>query len=73
MQYSGSMQPFVRTSVEKLSRYTPSSRGSCQGCPVGVGGTSGCYTKHTLDQFQQLGLDHQRAIKLAQQEGFKKF
>eukprot|EP00983_Pelagomonas_calceolata_P033168 1038692-Pelagomonas_calceolata.AAC.1 len=30
---------------------------------LGVGGT--CYTEHTLDQSQQLELDHQRAIKLA--------
>eukprot|EP00983_Pelagomonas_calceolata_P072124 1151569-Pelagomonas_calceolata.AAC.3 len=30
---------------------------------LGVSGT--CYTKHTLYQFEQLGLDHQRAIKLA--------
>eukprot|EP00983_Pelagomonas_calceolata_P055290 1144087-Pelagomonas_calceolata.AAC.1 len=30
---------------------------------LGVGGT--CYTEHTLNQFKQLGLDHQRAIKLA--------
>eukprot|EP00983_Pelagomonas_calceolata_P069852 1150538-Pelagomonas_calceolata.AAC.1 len=29
----------------------------------GVGGT--CYTEHTLNQFKQLGLDHQRANKLA--------
>eukprot|EP00983_Pelagomonas_calceolata_P080024 1154959-Pelagomonas_calceolata.AAC.4 len=28
-----------------------------------VGGT--CYTEHTLNQLKQLGLDHQRAIKLA--------
>eukprot|EP00983_Pelagomonas_calceolata_P034749 1088624-Pelagomonas_calceolata.AAC.2 len=28
-----------------------------------VGGT--CYTEHTLNQFQQLGPDHQGAIKLA--------
>eukprot|EP00983_Pelagomonas_calceolata_P079994 1154948-Pelagomonas_calceolata.AAC.1 len=27
---------------------------------LGVGGTS--YTEHTLDQFKQMGLDHQRAI-----------
>eukprot|EP00983_Pelagomonas_calceolata_P081461 1155586-Pelagomonas_calceolata.AAC.1 len=31
--------------------------------PMGVGGT--CYTDHTLNQFKQLGLDHQRANKLA--------
>eukprot|EP00983_Pelagomonas_calceolata_P076121 1153286-Pelagomonas_calceolata.AAC.1 len=31
---------------------------------LGVGGT--CYTDHTLNQFKQLGLDHQRAPKLAQ-------
>eukprot|EP00983_Pelagomonas_calceolata_P011671 376008-Pelagomonas_calceolata.AAC.1 len=30
---------------------------------LGVGGT--CYTDHTLNQFKQLGLDHQRANKLA--------
>eukprot|EP00983_Pelagomonas_calceolata_P040947 1137830-Pelagomonas_calceolata.AAC.2 len=30
---------------------------------LGVGGT--CYREHTLNQFEQLGLDHQRAIKLA--------
>eukprot|EP00983_Pelagomonas_calceolata_P084953 1156460-Pelagomonas_calceolata.AAC.2 len=30
---------------------------------LGVGGT--CCTEHTLYQFEQLGLDHQRAIKLA--------
>eukprot|EP00983_Pelagomonas_calceolata_P083941 1156261-Pelagomonas_calceolata.AAC.1 len=30
---------------------------------LGVGGT--CYTEHTLNQLKQLGLDHQRAIKLA--------
>eukprot|EP00983_Pelagomonas_calceolata_P088230 1157153-Pelagomonas_calceolata.AAC.13 len=30
---------------------------------LGVGGT--CYTEHTLNQFEQLGLGHQRAIKLA--------
>eukprot|EP00983_Pelagomonas_calceolata_P123098 1160971-Pelagomonas_calceolata.AAC.1 len=30
---------------------------------LGVGGT--CYTEHTLNQFKQLGLDHQRANKLA--------
>eukprot|EP00983_Pelagomonas_calceolata_P055517 1144180-Pelagomonas_calceolata.AAC.2 len=30
---------------------------------LGVGGT--CYTEHTLNQFKQLGLDHQRAMKLA--------
>ena len=32
---------------------------------LGVGGT--IYTEHTLKQFKQLGLDHQRATKLAQQ------
>eukprot|EP00983_Pelagomonas_calceolata_P050423 1141964-Pelagomonas_calceolata.AAC.1 len=30
---------------------------------LGVSGT--CYTEHTLNQFKQLGLDHQRANKLA--------
>eukprot|EP00983_Pelagomonas_calceolata_P052762 1142998-Pelagomonas_calceolata.AAC.1 len=30
---------------------------------LGVGGT--CFTEHTLNQFKQLGLDHQRANKLA--------
>eukprot|EP00983_Pelagomonas_calceolata_P087580 1156986-Pelagomonas_calceolata.AAC.3 len=30
---------------------------------LGVGGT--CYTEHTLNQFNQQGLDHQHAIKLA--------
>eukprot|EP00983_Pelagomonas_calceolata_P045593 1139813-Pelagomonas_calceolata.AAC.1 len=30
---------------------------------LGIGGT--CYTEHTLNQFRQLGLDHQRAFKLA--------
>eukprot|EP00983_Pelagomonas_calceolata_P048928 1141278-Pelagomonas_calceolata.AAC.4 len=30
---------------------------------LGVGGT--CSTEHTLKQFEQLGLDHQRAIKPA--------
>eukprot|EP00983_Pelagomonas_calceolata_P072719 1151837-Pelagomonas_calceolata.AAC.5 len=30
---------------------------------LGVGGT--CYAVHTLNQFKQLGLDYQRAIKLA--------
>eukprot|EP00983_Pelagomonas_calceolata_P026924 845681-Pelagomonas_calceolata.AAC.1 len=30
---------------------------------LGVGGT--CYTKHTLNQFKKLGLDHHRANKLA--------
>eukprot|EP00983_Pelagomonas_calceolata_P052768 1142999-Pelagomonas_calceolata.AAC.3 len=30
---------------------------------LGVGGT--CYIEHTLNQFKQLGLDHQRAIILA--------
>eukprot|EP00983_Pelagomonas_calceolata_P083352 1156142-Pelagomonas_calceolata.AAC.1 len=30
---------------------------------LGVGGT--CYTEHTLNQFKQLGLDHQHANKLA--------
>eukprot|EP00983_Pelagomonas_calceolata_P032087 1007580-Pelagomonas_calceolata.AAC.1 len=30
---------------------------------LGVGGT--CYTEHTLNQFKQVGLDHQRANKLA--------
>eukprot|EP00983_Pelagomonas_calceolata_P037567 1136394-Pelagomonas_calceolata.AAC.12 len=30
---------------------------------LGVGGT--CYREHTLNQFEQLGLDHQRAMKLA--------
>eukprot|EP00983_Pelagomonas_calceolata_P065927 1148787-Pelagomonas_calceolata.AAC.1 len=32
---------------------------------LGVGGT--IYTGHTLKQFRQLGLDHQRATKLAEQ------
>eukprot|EP00983_Pelagomonas_calceolata_P054959 1143907-Pelagomonas_calceolata.AAC.4 len=32
---------------------------------LGVGGN--IYTEHTLKQFKQLGLDHQRATKLAQQ------
>jgi len=32
---------------------------------LGVGGT--CYTEHTLNQFKKLGLDHQRATKLARQ------
>jgi len=32
---------------------------------LGVGGT--CYTEHTLKQFKKLGLDHQRATKLARQ------
>eukprot|EP00983_Pelagomonas_calceolata_P085358 1156533-Pelagomonas_calceolata.AAC.3 len=31
---------------------------------LGVGGT--CYTDHTLNQFKQRGLDHQRANELAQ-------
>eukprot|EP00983_Pelagomonas_calceolata_P066090 1148863-Pelagomonas_calceolata.AAC.6 len=30
---------------------------------LGVGGT--CHTEHTLNQFKELGLDHQHAIKLA--------
>eukprot|EP00983_Pelagomonas_calceolata_P111972 1159838-Pelagomonas_calceolata.AAC.5 len=30
---------------------------------LGVGGI--CYTEHTLTQFRQLGLDHQRANKVA--------
>eukprot|EP00983_Pelagomonas_calceolata_P124401 1161103-Pelagomonas_calceolata.AAC.12 len=30
---------------------------------LGVGGT--CYTEHSLNQFKQLGLGHQRATKLA--------
>eukprot|EP00983_Pelagomonas_calceolata_P044775 1139447-Pelagomonas_calceolata.AAC.1 len=30
---------------------------------LGVGGA--CYTEHTLNQFKQLGLDHQRANNLA--------
>eukprot|EP00983_Pelagomonas_calceolata_P012464 399568-Pelagomonas_calceolata.AAC.2 len=30
---------------------------------LGVGRT--CYTEHPLNQFKQLGLDHQRAIELA--------
>eukprot|EP00983_Pelagomonas_calceolata_P002397 80785-Pelagomonas_calceolata.AAC.2 len=30
---------------------------------LGAGET--CCTEHTLNQFKQLGLDHQRAIKLA--------
>eukprot|EP00983_Pelagomonas_calceolata_P101155 1158662-Pelagomonas_calceolata.AAC.6 len=30
---------------------------------LGVGGM--CYTEHALNQFKQLGLDHQCAIKLA--------
>eukprot|EP00983_Pelagomonas_calceolata_P049655 1141618-Pelagomonas_calceolata.AAC.3 len=34
-----------------------------QGEVLGVGGT--CYTEHTLNKFKQLGLYHQRAIKLA--------
>ena len=32
---------------------------------LGVGGS--IYTEHTLKQFKQLGLDHQRATKLARQ------
>ncbi|KAF5829548.1 putative carboxypeptidase [Dunaliella salina] len=32
---------------------------------LGVGGT--IYTEHTMKQFKQLGLDHQRATRLAQQ------
>eukprot|EP00983_Pelagomonas_calceolata_P076885 1153610-Pelagomonas_calceolata.AAC.3 len=30
---------------------------------LGVGGT--CYREHTMNQFKQLGLDQQRALKLA--------
>ena len=30
---------------------------------LGVGGT--CYIEHTLNQFKKLGLNHQRATKLA--------
>eukprot|EP00983_Pelagomonas_calceolata_P015370 487792-Pelagomonas_calceolata.AAC.2 len=50
--------------ADDLSKLISAKAGSLHTILLGVGGT--CDIEHILDQFEQLGLDHHRAIELAQ-------